>query len=124
MTLTVHRVFQDAHPLGAVLARRVKGEHGAIEMVLAVTDAGTAFDLHLQRLREPEAIAAALTDARWLACFRGRAGRQGWEADDVAELPAAARASAAAVREGVRSLLVLLEVSRAAPPSQPVSDHL
>lgn len=124
MTLTVHRVFQMAQPLGAVLARRVKGEHGAIELVLAVTDAGAVCGLRLQRLREPAAIEAAVTDAHWLARFRGRDGIHGWEADDLSGLPVEARPSAAAVREGLRSLLVLLAVSQAAPPSQPVSDQL
>src|SRR4030095_6628040 len=38
--LHIHRVYQAKKPLGAVLTRRVKGAHGAIELALAVNADG------------------------------------------------------------------------------------
>ena len=110
-TLTVHHVYQDSRALGIVLARRVKGEHGAIEIVLAVTIRGEVHGVRLQRLREPPAVADALQDASWLAKFKGRTSSHGWEKDDLLDLPPGARDSALVIREGIRSLLILLAVS-------------
>src|SRR5882724_3075888 len=58
-TLHLYRCYEEQTPLGAVLTRRVKGRYGAIELVLAVGSNGRACGLCLQRLREPEPIAAA-----------------------------------------------------------------
>lgn len=105
--LTLHRVFAGAEKIGFVLTRRVKGEHGAIELVLALNTKGEVLGVRLQRLREPEAIASQVEQTAWLARFRGRTHDRGWDSDDVGTLPEEARASAQAIREGVRSLLVL-----------------
>ena len=106
-TLTLHRVFARSEKIGFVLTRRVKGEHGSIELVLALNPRGEVQGVRLQRLREPEAIAAHLQRTAWLARFRDRAHDHGWDSDDVGTLPEESRASAQAIREGVRSLLVL-----------------
>ncbi len=106
-TLTLHRIYKDSRPLGCVLARRVKGEHGAIEIVLAVTAQGAVQGARLQRLREPATISAALQDGEWLKAFDGRTHEQGWESDDLRRLPPEARSSAHAIRDGVRSLTIL-----------------
>lgn len=108
LALTLHRVYQDSRPLGAVLTRRVKGQHGAIEIALAVAEEGRVRDVWLQRLREPETIAAALQDDKWLRTFQGRSHKEGWEIDNLGSLPEEAHISAQAIREGIRSLLVLL----------------
>lgn len=110
--LHLHRVFRDRESLGTILVRRVKGEHGAIELVLAVSPAGCVAGVRLQRLREPEPIAAALQQPDWLATFRGKSAQDAYLADrDVPEVSGDARASARAIAEGVRSLLVLLGVA-------------
>jgi hypothetical protein len=116
-TLTLHRVHRGSRALGAVLTRRVKGEHGAIELVLAVAEQGEVRGVHLQRLREPADIAGALQNPAWLEGFQGRTHARGWETDDALDLPPEARLSAQAIREGIRSLLILLAVSE--DPSVP-----
>ena len=105
--LTLHRIFAGSERIGFVLTRRVKGEHGAIELVMALNPNGEVLGVRLQRLREPEAIANQVQQGAWLARFRGRTHDRGWDSDDTGSLPEEARASASAIREGVRSLLVL-----------------
>lgn len=124
LALTLHRVYQGARPLGTVLVRRVKGQHGAIEIVLAVTEQGRVCGVRLQRLREPSAVASAIQDRAWLSRFHNRTHEAGWESEDLRYVPAEARFSAAAIREGIRSLLILLAASeRSAAPSSPKGSY-
>jgi hypothetical protein len=107
--LHVYRIYQDKLELGTVLTRRVKGDYGAIELVLAVEPAGQVRGLRLQRLREPDSIAAALKNPEWLHSFEGRNADSSWKiGGDIAEVPSEARQSANAIVEGTRSLLILL----------------
>lgn len=107
-----HRVWKQGELLGVVLTHRLRGEHGAIEVVLALDNAGRVQGLHLQRLREPELIAAALTDPAWLAAFCGRTVTNEWRSgSDLPDVVPDARKSAAAIVEGVRCLLVLNAVA-------------
>jgi hypothetical protein len=107
--LHVYRIYQDKLELGTVLTRRVKGNYGAIELVLAVEPAGQVRGLRLQRLREPDSIAAALTNPEWLHSFEGRNTDSSWKiGGDITEVPSEARLSANAIVEGTRSLLILL----------------
>ena len=110
--LRVHRVYTGENDLGAILVRRVKGEHGAIELVVAVTEEGTVRGLRLQRLREPESIARILQEPGWLASFTGKTATNHFKLEeDVPGVATEARASAEAVTDGMRSLLVLFEMS-------------
>jgi len=110
--LHIYRCYEDQTPLGAVLTRRVKGACGAIELVLAVGTNGHARGLRLQRLREPEPIAAALQNPDWLRSFEGRRGDGSWKlARDIPDVVPEARASAEVIVDGVRSLLILLATS-------------
>ena len=110
--LHVYRIYADQTPLGAVLTRRVKGDYGAIELVLAVNPDGEVRGLRLQRLREPEPIASALQHPSWLGAFEGkRAGNSLQIGHDLPEVPTEARASADAIIDGTRSLLILLATS-------------
>jgi hypothetical protein len=107
--LHVYRIFQDKLALGTVLTRRVKGDYGAIELVLAVDPEGRVRGLRLQRLREPEPISGALQNPDWLRSFEGRNADSSWKmGGDISEVSAAAHASAEAIVEGTRSLLILL----------------
>lgn len=109
--LQIHRIHAGPQHLGDVLVRRVKGAHGAIELVLAVTADHRVRGFVLQRQREPEEIAAALLDPGWAARFRGR-NAAGLGTDELlGGLPEAARASAVAIRDGVFALLVLHELA-------------
>ncbi|MBV9470279.1 MAG: hypothetical protein JOZ57_13665, partial [Abitibacteriaceae bacterium] len=111
--LYLHRVYRNQQPLGTILVRRVKGEYGAIEVVLAVDEQGKVRGLKLQRLREPEPIAQTLRSPHWLAAFEGQTADSHWRLGEaVPEVRAAAQPSAQAIVEGVRSSLILLDVIR------------
>ena len=75
----------------------------------------TAASLRLQRLREPELIARALQNSDWIRSFEGKSADSMWKlGEDIPDVPSEARASALAVVEGARSLLILLSASRKA----------
>jgi hypothetical protein len=116
--LHIWRIHQGTAFVGSVLTRRVKGEHGAIELVLAVDPKERVRGLRLQRLREPEPLARVLQNPEWLRSFEGRRADSSWKfGGDIPEVPAEARASAQAIIEGTRSLLILLAASTQASPS-------
>src|SRR6478752_6525837 len=77
--LMMHRVYRGDNLEGAVVTRRVKGEHGAIELVLAIDNQRRVRGVRLQRLREPETVATALTDPAWLASFQGKDGQEAFQ---------------------------------------------
>jgi hypothetical protein len=111
--LRLFRVFGENTMLGTILTRRVKGEYGAIELVLATDPNGKVSGLRLQRLREPEPIAKALQNPSWQHWFEGKNARSAalQTGEGIPEVPVEAQASARAVTEGVRSLLILLAVA-------------
>ena len=110
--LRLNRVCQTNSVVGTVLTSRVKGEFGGIEIVLATDNQRVVRGVRLQRLREPEANAAALQDSHWLNAFNGKRASDPWRiGDDIPAVPAGAQTSAAAIVEGVRALLVLQEVA-------------
>lgn len=111
-SLYIYRVIKDGQPAGAVVTRRVRGEYGAIEIVLAVSQTGRVLGLRLQRQREPEAIAAAIESTAWLEAFRGKTAQDGWKlGGDVPDVPADARNSAQSIIDAVRDVLILIEVA-------------
>jgi hypothetical protein len=106
-SLYIYRVFDNAGAVGTVATRRVRGENGAIEIVLAANPDQTIGGLRLQRIREPQA--AALEDPNWLGAFHGKCVRDSLRlGTDLPDLPVGARASGQAIVEGTHSLLVLL----------------
>ena len=118
--LHIYRCYEERSPLGAVLTRRVKGAYGAIELVLAVGTNGHVCGLRLQRLREPEPIAAALQNPDWLRSFDGQRSDSSWNLGrDIPDVVPEARASAEAIVDGVRSLLILLATSDPAHSQNP-----
>jgi Na+-translocating ferredoxin:NAD+ oxidoreductase RnfG subunit len=110
--LRVYSVYQNEIPLGLVLTRRVKGELGAIELVLAVNTNQQVCGMRLQRLREPEASATILQSSDWLRSFDGKSADDAWQlGQDIPNVPTDARASAESIVGGVRSSLILLAVA-------------
>lgn len=106
----IHDVYADNRLLGRVALQRVKGEFGAIEVVLAVDNFGAVRGLRLQRLREPDVTARVLQSPQWLHSFRGQDQSSVLKLGvDVPDVPPVAKKSATAIVEGVRSLLVLLD---------------
>jgi hypothetical protein len=111
-SLYVHQVYREQQRLGSVLTRRLKGEYGAIELVLAIDAGAIVRGVRLQRLREPETVSQVLEDPTWLGSFSGKSVSAKWQLGQaVPDLPEVARASGQAIVEGVRSLLVLLSTS-------------
>ena len=122
--LRLNRVYQDGTAVGAILTRRVKGEYGGIELVLATDDHHNVRGLRLQRLREPEASAEALQDQNWLNAFVGKRSGDPWHVGgDIPEVPASVRGSALAIVDGVRSLLILLEAADQQGPKLAEAHH-
>jgi hypothetical protein len=122
--LRLYRICQKTNVLGTLMTRRVKGTHGAVEIVLAVDAEGRVRGLRTQRLREPEAIAAALQNPDWLRAFVGKRAEDPWKfGSDVPEISPAARETAEAMVEGVRSLLILLSVASESNPAIPADSH-
>jgi hypothetical protein len=93
----------------------VRGESGVIELVLAVGADGRVAGARLQRLREPDAVAAALQSTAWLGAFRGKtADSAWWLGQEFPAVPAEARSSAEAVLDGAHSILVMLAIGHPA----------
>jgi hypothetical protein len=110
--LYVYRVFAHQKLLGSIAARRVKGQYGAIEIVIGVDLQGLVRGVLIQRLREPQKVEAALLSRRWLNAFRGKSVRSDWKLKaHLASVPAEARPSAQAVVDGARSLLILMNAA-------------
>ncbi len=122
--LRLFRIYRDQTPLGAVLVRRVKGQYGAIELVLAADSRQQVRGLRLQRLREPESIARVLEDPESWRTLEGKSvGDPGWPGEDMSEVPEPARASAHAIIEGARSMLILLEVAEESRAATRANSH-
>lgn len=105
--IRIHQAWRGTERLGSILVRRAKGEHGVIELVLAVSTNDCVAGLRLQRHREPPSIAAALLDPEWLGRFRGVRTTDPPLTAATAALPEPARRSGQAIVEGVHALLVL-----------------
>ena len=122
--LHLYRIRGGGNALGAVVTRRVKGEFGGMEVVIAVGPKQEIVGLRLQRLREPEAIARALSEPGWQRSFRGKTAADPWELGRaIPDVPVEARPSAAALLEGVRSLLILLSVAEAGDSVRASASH-
>lgn len=119
--LHLHRIYHDQSLLGTVMTRRVKGEFGGIEIVLAADREGRVRGVCLQRLREPQPIADELENKMWLNAFVGKTAADLLQlGSDLPAVRPDAETSARAVVEGARGLLVMLAIaekseSRAAP---------
>ena len=113
--LKVYRIMRHNEVLGAVVAWRVHGESGVIELLLAVGKDGNVAGARLQRIREPEAVTHALQSAEWLGAFVGKNRTSPWRLDaDLPGVPASARPSAVAILDAAHTLLVLLAVGDSA----------
>ena len=92
--------------MGAILVKRVKGEHGGIELVMGIDSQGRVCGVLIQSQREPETVAQAITN--WLPHFVGKTAESALQpAGDLPEVPPEARATANAIAEGVRRGLIV-----------------
>ena len=112
--LRVYAIRRRSTPCGTIVARRVRGEYGLIELVFAV-DAGSSSirEAWIQREREPDPGGAALQSPTWLKQFCGLSGESDWKRVAHAScLPAGAGVSAEAVTEAARTALILLDTAQ------------
>lgn len=111
--LQIHRVFRGPESLGTIVTRRVRGESGVIELVLAVDDAGRVLGAKLQRLREPDDVARQLQSDAFLGAFRDKTAHSDWRPGKAfPALSEASRSSADALLDGTHTVLVLLDLGK------------
>jgi len=124
-SLHLFRIYRDRIALGTVVTRRVKGDFGAIELVLAIGPDRQVRGWRLQRSREPAAILEALSDPAWQRSFEGKTADNPWQLGrDIPAVAPVALNSAAAVVEGAKSLLILVATADSAPsPGGASSSH-
>lgn len=122
--LYVYRVFNGTKPVGSIAARRVKGQYGALEIVVGTDTQGIVRGVLIQRLREPAEIEDALLKRGWLDTFRGDTIQSDWSLERrLADVSLSARPSAQAIVEGVRSLLILLNAAAQTTPTSSRKHH-
>ena len=104
--LRIYRATDGRRAMGAILVKRVKGEHGAVELVTGIDPQGRVCGVLLQSQREPESVAQTIKN--WLPHFVGRTARSPLSpGDDLPEVASEALATANAIAEGVRSQLTV-----------------
>lgn len=107
----IHRIFNGEEAIGAVAARRVKGESGAIEAVLAIDKSNRVVGVKIQRMREPEAVAKILKNQGYLDFFKGKTVESDWLCHcDQVEISPKALKSVDAVQGALHTLMVLLTI--------------
>ena len=116
----VHHVRREGREVGVALTRRTRGVYGAIEVVVGIRAAdGSVAGVRVQRHRERPEAARVLTSAEWIGAFRGKTAADAFQPGrDLPPVPEAARESALAVADAVRSLVIEYTVAaahRAAP---------
>ena len=104
-----HALDVNEHTLGSVLVCRVKGEHGAIELVAAIDNDDKLHGVLIQSQREPDAVAQVITGSDFLRSFSGLDASSPFRiGTDLPGVAAPAQLSAQAVADGVRSQLIVL----------------
>ena len=118
--LRIYRATDGTRAMGAVLVKRVKGEHGGIELVTGIDPQGRVCGVLIQSQREPEPVAQAIKT--WLPHFVGKtAGSPLSPGDDLPEVAPEGRATANAIAEGVRSQLTVFSFAEnPVEPEKPV----
>lgn len=107
----VHHVFSGAQCLGEVVVQRVRGDSGALEVVVGLDPDGRVVGVRIQRCREPAPIVSAI-EGDWLASFRGRrTGDPLRIGIDLPSVPPEAIPTADAIQSAVRAVLILRDLS-------------
>jgi hypothetical protein len=111
--LQVHRISGESKTVrGYIVTARARGEHGAIELVMALNEDGTIRGIHCQRMREPQSVARILREDGWLGAFAAKdAGHKFQVGEDLPDVNAEAKESARNIADCVRSVLILFRTS-------------
>lgn len=105
------RIYRVSEPgaAGSVLVTRVKGESGAIEIVIGVHPLGEVHGVLVQSQRESEAVARIIASPGFLDSFAAKNASSPLRiGEDLPAVPEFARVSAQAIADGVRSELIVL----------------
>jgi hypothetical protein len=125
--LHIYRVQAGGAQRHSVLVTRVKAEHGGMELVIGIEAGGAVRGLLIQSHREPEAIAEVFLGSAFRGAFVGKTVAAPLRVgEDLPEVPLAARPSAQALADGVRSQLLVLSFAEnllAARPSAAQTNH-
>ena len=114
----------DGKTIGSVLVTRVRGEHGGIEIVVGIEPAGAVKGVLLQSQREPDNVRSEIAGARFLNSFAGKTAVAPFRVGgDLPAAPDAARVSAQAIADGVRSQLIVLSFAEASPETRESGIH-
>lgn len=115
MALHTYLITSNNVPLGTVLTRRIKAEHGAIELAMAVGSDRKLKALKIQRIREPQAIVDALAKYDLERTFVGLSATNDFAARILGSAGASNNADeiATAIASGVQATLTLYEAGSA-----------
>ncbi|HEV2472801.1 MAG TPA: hypothetical protein VGS41_09065 [Chthonomonadales bacterium] len=116
--LQIHTVLKDGRPTGAIVTRRVRGECGLIELVLAIGTNGRVVGACVQREREMPSTAAFLNSPKWLESFQGKTAASPWQVGkDLPDPPQGALLSAEALARNAKTVLILYQAGSRMPPT-------
>ena len=107
----VHRVLAGPRCLGEVVVQRVRGDSGALEVVVGLDPDGSVLGVRLQRSREPAPVLSAV-EGQWLGSFRGRKVGEALRIGvDLPLVPPEARPTAEAIQSAIRKVLILRDLA-------------
>ncbi len=110
--ILIHQVLRSGERIGTIITRRVRGESGVIEIVLALGRDGKVVGSKIQRLRENEAVARELKSDIWLNSFRGKISSDAWRlGEDIPNISEKSRSSAEAILQECQVTLILFGVA-------------
>ncbi len=116
--LRIYRATDGTRALGAVLVKRVKGEHGGIELVTGIDPQGRVCGVLIQSQREPASVAQVITN--WLPHFVGKTAESALQpGDDLPDVAPDARTTANAIAEGIRRGLIVFSFAENALEAEP-----
>lgn len=122
--LRIHRIADEKGPAGAILVRRLKGEHGGIEIVTAVETNGAVRGVRIQSHREPAEIAQAITNNAWLRSFSGKSDSSSFRIGaDLGAVPPEARITAEAIAAAVHAQLIVLRAGELSLDARAATAH-
>jgi hypothetical protein len=105
MALHCYPVLSNESVLGTVLTRRMKGEHGAMEVALALSPEHRVRHFKIQRIREPSSIVDAVAKCELQKQIENKSLQ-----DEIAFDCPDARTLAENLRKEVKALLILYDL--------------
>jgi hypothetical protein len=109
-----YRIMKSGKRVGGVIAQRTPGEYGVVEYVAAFDDQGRIAGVKIQRLREPDSTAKAITSTAWLKSFNGKDEHSVLNlGSDIPHVNQEATVTAQSLTESIRRLTIEYDVALA-----------